>query len=431
MNQEKLHYFFQNFDLAHSCQTKWENYDIGYSESCAIQIATHDFLNPHTHVCNIAKGLWKEKEIPFLLNANQARTIIEKKENGKIIINFDIVGAGWYLMSGEQERQVSTRDKYGRFTYEQSIQHKLKITTLPLVNYYFDILREAMEWSKGKNIETKRVFTGTITHDIDEVLSGWKHRIRISLEKKQYSKAVLDGLSHFFKPFFPWKNLRELAEFNATKKVNSTFFFLTKNNQVDSIKNADYSLSHPYLKKELDFLKKSKHEIGVHGSYRTHDNPEELVADRNKISPKAICNRFHFLQFDVNKTPKTLDSSNIVVDSTLGFQEYIGFRNSICTPFLLFDFDNNRSFNVLEVPLNIMDCTLEYDHYMGLTPEKALIEIIKLGQEIKKFNGNICVNWHNTYYSEYQKKEWKKMYEQLIDWLINEKCEFKTVRELL
>jgi len=78
-----------------------------------------------------------------------------------------------------------------------------------------------------------------------------------------------------------------------------------------------------------------------------------------------------------------------------------------------------------------MDCTLEFAEYMGLSPERALIEIKNLTQEIIKFKGNICLNWHNTYFSEYEKEAWKNLYKKLLDWLIEQNCEFKTLKELL
>lgn len=431
MNRTHLLYFFRNFELAYATKLNWTEYNIGYDHTAAIQIAEPDFMDPLTHLHEIGWGKWKEKEIPFILNSSLPETIIEKTSDGRVKINADILSAGWYLMSGMQENTDKSRDKYGRFTHSQSLQKKLNITTVPVVNYYFDILKKAIEMSQNVSIDSHRVFSGTVTHDIDEVLSGWKHRIRTSLENKDYARACFFGISQVFRPFSPWKNLEHLAAYNSSKGVHSTFFFLPRNNKQDSIKNADYPLAHPYITKQLESLKKSNHEIGVHGSYRTHDIASELIADKQQISLKTVSNRFHFLQFDLSKTPQVLASSKFAIDSTLGFQEHIGFRNSICTPFYLYDFEQDIPFEWVEVPLNVMDCTLEFEEYMGLSPERALIEIKNLTQEIIKFNGNICLNWHNTYFSEYEKEAWKNLYKELIDWLIEQNCEFKTLRELL
>ena len=37
------------------------------------------------------------------------------------------------------------RDEYGRFPWEASIQYKLGITGIPVVNYYFEVILEAFE----------------------------------------------------------------------------------------------------------------------------------------------------------------------------------------------------------------------------------------------------------------------------------------------
>ncbi|MGB1039885.1 MAG: polysaccharide deacetylase family protein [Flavobacteriales bacterium] len=423
----KLTYFLKNFSLVYSSEIEKTN--IGYDESCAVQISNSDFENPFENLANIIWKDWKGRSIPFLKNSERRESIIQKKEKG-VIIYYDIISAGWYLMSGAQELDDSKKDNYGRFTHEESIQNKLKITQIPVVNYYFDILKEAIEIVTSTKVEKRNKFSATVTHDIDEVLSGWKHRIRTQLEKKRYLKAISFGFSHFIKPFHPWKNLVELSEFNTKNRVNSTFFILPRNNKLDEIKNADYSLSDSYVQNSLTKINESNHELGIHGSYKTHDSSTELKSDILSLSFPVAGNRFHFLQFDINNTPKVLNQVGIKYDTTLGFQESIGFRNSICTPFYLYDFEEKKAFDFLEIPLNVMDCSLEFENYMNLNSEESFEEIKKLIQEVKKFNGNVCINWHNTYFSDYLKSDWKKLYKKVIKYLESENCSFLTCSKL-
>ena len=238
MANPHLTYFQENFDLAFSCKLNWKEINIGFEDFCAIQLTKTEFKNPHKNVGSIVWKNWKGAKIPFIFNTSYKEEIITHIGGNKVIINFDILSSAWYLMSGKQELENQNRDNYGRFPYQESIQHKLKITGIPLVNYYFDILKEAIEISTGSKLKISRKFTATITHDIDEVTSGWKHRIRTELNDKRYVKAFLHGLSQPFKPFFPWKNLEELEEFNRRNGVFSTFFILPRNNKVEEIKNA-------------------------------------------------------------------------------------------------------------------------------------------------------------------------------------------------
>ena len=430
MQDNHLAYFLENFKLAYSTHFNLNKIRIGYDESCHIQIEKFEIINPINDLKSITWKVWKEVNIPFIMNRSDKESVINEINDNQVSINFDIIEAGWYLMSGAQELDTKNNDKYGRFCFEGSIQEKLKIAQLPVVNYYFDILKEAIEMVSKTEIITNRKFSATITHDIDEVTSGWKHRIRTNLDSKNFFKVFQYGLSHLFKPFYPWKNLIELSNFDKENKVNSSFFFLCRNDKLDGIKNADYNILDSYINKSREHIAKNNQEIGIHGSYRTHDSSEELKKDIHCLGNLVVGNRFHFLQYSINETSKILDELKFNYDATLGFQETIGFRNSICTPFKLYNFETNESHNFIEIPLNIMDCSLEYENYMGLSIPESRIAVKSLIQEIKKFNGNVCINWHNTYFSDYLKTDWKLFYEELIKILKNENCKFLTCSEL-
>lgn len=431
MLKQTLTYFKENFELAYSCKPAWQEIDLGFNDSCKIQLTKPEFENPLENLDKIVWKEWNGTNIPFIMNRSNHDSILTIRPNNKITINFDIVTAAWYLMSGVQELENKNRDQYGRFKYEESIQKRLDIVGIPVVNYYFEILKETIEKITNSKLKINREFSATITHDIDEVTSGWKHRVRTELNSKKYLKAILHGLSQSFTSFSPWQNLKELSDFNKDNSVPSSFFLLARNNKVGNIKNADYELSNPYMQQSIINFKTNGHEVGIHGSYKTHDSAIELKKDLIKIEEQVNGNRFHFLQYEIQNSSKVIEGNKLKFDSTLGFQEEIGFRNSICTPFKLYNFKENRSFNFLEIPLNIMDCSLEYDNYMGISPKESLIEIKKLTQEIKKFNGNICINWHNTYFSNYLKSDWKSLYKEVIEYLKKENCEFVTCSELV
>jgi hypothetical protein len=431
MLEQNFIYFKENFELAYSCKLDWEEINIGFEDSCQIILTKPEFENPLIHLDSIVWKTWKETSIPFIMNSSDKESIFTHSVENNITLNFDLISSACYLMSGSQELENTNRDQYGRFQYEESIQKKLNIVGVPVVNYYFEILKEAIEIVTNSKIKNNRKFSATVTHDIDEVMSGWKHRVRTELNNKNYFSAFVHGLSQPINPFFPWKNLIELSDFNLKKNVPSTFFLLPRNNKVDTIKNADYDLSNPYIQKSISHFEKNKHEIGIHGSFKTHDSKQELEKDIQSINKKVKGNRFHFLHFLIQESSEVIEENSLEFDSTLGFQEEIGFRNSICTPFKLYNFKEGRSFNFIEVPLNIMDCSLEFSHYMNLTTKESLAAIKSLTQEIQKFNGNICINWHNTYFSDYLKKDWKKLYQEVIRYLKEEGCEFKTCSELL
>lgn len=427
MDNNILSYLLKNFCLIYKLDDLIL-LDISYSSSSKIHIKKgNKEINKKG---SVIKKKWDGRNVYFFHNEKDLGEIIKRKENGNITVNYDIIASSFYLLSGEQEISNSTKDEYDRFIYSNSIQERYDICKLPLVNYYFDILKTAIEIAYNLKIEFNHSSTATLTHDIDEVTSAWKHRARILFNSNKKAAGIVSIIKHFIKPFTPWKNLMDLNHFYTNNKINATFFFLTKNNKVGNIKNADYRIENSYIKNSIQELSANKHEIGIHGSYRTHDNPKVFIDECNEIPVKVEGGRFHFLQFDMNKTLETIQKSGLTYDTTLGFQEHIGFRNGICTPFYLYNFETKKAVDFIEIPLNIMDCTFAFEQYMNVSPDVALTKVNNLISEIKKFNGNVCVNWHNTFYSDYLYPEWKKTYQEIVVKLVAEGFIFLTCTEL-
>src|SRR5690349_1730455 len=86
---------------------------------------------------------WQHKKLPFLFKINGEELL--SQVNQKVTINADIIAGAFYFLSGWQEYYSEIRDKFGRFPYRASLQSKHGFVTLPIVNYYFDILKTALE----------------------------------------------------------------------------------------------------------------------------------------------------------------------------------------------------------------------------------------------------------------------------------------------
>jgi hypothetical protein len=424
MTENQLNYLYKNFSLIYTTDKKLF---FSFCYSNAIDTSYDINIIEGNQSIKVEETHWAEwngQKIPFLYNNLSTKEVISYSDT--VTINFDILKASFYLLSGQQEIETKNKDKYGRFQFEDSIQYKLKFTEIPLVNYYFDILKTAIEKAFNIIIPFKNKFTTCLTHDIDEVNSAWKHRIRLAIENKKPFKGLSFYIKHLFKPFYPWRNIEQILAYEKSINVTSTFFFLTNDNKVDQIKNADYSLDEKHIKKMFHLITKGNNEIALHGSYKTHDNLSDFNNDINALKRTTKGNRFHFLMWDMNKTPSIIEKANLKYDSTLGFQEHIGFRNGICTPFYLYDFTNNRPYCFIEIPLTIMDCSLAFKEYMNLSPDEALKKVEFIITETKKFEGVLTVNWHNTFFSDYIYSDWKKLYLEIIKFCKISNSQFST-----
>ena len=375
---------------------------------------------------------WKNIKIPFFFNANENE--IYSCVDGIWKINFDIIAASFYFLSGWQEYTSKEKDSIGRFPYEESIQRKLDIIEIPVVNYYFDILKTVIEKAYSVSLNShdwkKHEFAACITHDIDKCNSAWLEGSFSELKKGK----ILSPIKLVFKRFFckdAWFNFDKINEIEKKFNTSSSFYFLPYNKKRNGLANADYDVKNKKIKKEIEKIIKNGSEAGIHGSVGTHNNFDDFKKDLLKLDRKITGNRFHFLQFEINKTPQILEKAGIKYDSTLYFAEHIGFRNSFCHPFYLFDIENDRATDVLEIPLNVMDGTLAMEKYMKVGRDEAVEKVFKLIQEIKKFNGCFTLLWHNTYYSEYKYSGWCDVLIKILNYCKQENSCFANGEEVL
>lgn len=364
---------------------------------------------------------WKGIKIPFCFANNDNKKIISQDKD-EIVINYDIVASSFYFLSGWDEYVNSQKDEFGRVTYENSIIKKLNIISLPIVNYYFDILHHAISWGNGKlkkNLWDNHDFGVVLTHDIDTCTSAWIEGSFSELKKKRLfsiPKLILKRL--FAKD--DWFNFQKISEIEKQFGATSSFYFLAQKGKSGKWKNADYNVTSKDIQKEIFILNEQGHEVGIHGSFGTHKNVYKLRNDIDKINSNPIVgNRFHFLMFDPEKSVGVLEASKIKYDTSLGFAEHIGFRRGTCFPFYLFDFNKNQCSEVLELPLIVMDVSMRNTEYMGISQERALETIFELIDEIRKFNGIFTILWHNTYFSDYKYTGWKDIYIKVLKYCGN------------
>ena len=304
----------------------------------------------------------------------------------------------FYFLTGWQEEYCPIKDHYGRFPYTESIQKDHHFVTQPVVNYYFFILQKGLETILQKPISLKQSFCFNMTHDIDLVNSGWKSSIRKNLQKGHFIQAVTTFIKKMTKRLDPYQNLEEIIQIEKELGIQSTFYFLPKNDNQKGIQNADYDIKNPYIQQVIQQLQNdSNFNIGLHTPSLKSVNPEIINECIQKIdSDNIISNRFHYLALQ-QRDLVHFENTSIETDSSLGFAEHIGFRHSIAWPFHPFNFEKNRAMKIMEQPLVIMDVTLTNPKYMHLSEEESLKSIEELINKTRKVNGTLTLLWHNDY----------------------------------
>ncbi|HUS86924.1 MAG TPA: polysaccharide deacetylase family protein [Bacteroidales bacterium] len=381
----------------------------------------------------VAYADWDDRSLPFLLNSSSdlIQEVFTVKDN-LVIINYDIIAASFYLLSGWQELSPNNYDQHNRFKYSGSIQKVLGFTRIPLVNYYFDILKTALEKFLNKRIKMRSSSIQDImvflTHDIDIINRIWFEDTMSSIRKKEFLNIPAIFISGF-RGKIQKSLIRKILEIESSLSVKSTFFMLGKKGTTNNIKCADYKLTSKGVREIIAAIRENGSEVALHGSPGTETNRNLLKSELSMIDPEPKGNRFHFLLFKSGNTAAALQAAGIKYDSTLGFAEDIGFRNSFCHPFYLYDIENDRPTEVIEIPLIVMDTTLRRKEYLG-SGTQSIEEIRQLIREIKKFGGVFTLLWHNNYFSGYKHSGFREMYGEIIASLKEAEAVFLTGSEI-
>jgi len=373
-----------------------------------------------------------ENEIPVLFPVQRELGIFQV-QNGGVIFHYDLLKSAFFLLSGYQERSPEYLDSMDRYPHDLSLQSNLKVTRKPLVNYYLNMIAEGIrEYCKSYNIKLKDrllfkngvVF---ITHDIDivdtyafpEVIFKIKQALRMTRTPLSWRKSLhmafhyIFNYLNFFSRNNPHWDFPFIREVESEYGLRSAFFFLPNDK-----KNVDayYTFNEPRLKQLFLDLDRENCEIGLHGTVRSATSltaMKEIQAHLKDYSPQEVRGiRQHRLMYDFNSTPVIHHQAGFQYDTSLGFAEHEGFRNSFCLPFRLYDHESDQMLDHWEIPLTVMDVTLF--HYKEYSIEEAMDALEELFQETIKFNGVITFLWHNGRCDDVLMPGMKKFYLNLM-----------------
>ena len=390
----------------------------------------HNFFQGDSpHPANVSFKEYKTYSLPILFNKTHETEWFTVQQN-HIIFEIDLIAHIFYFLSGWQEEKCKQFDQYGRFPYAESIQYKYSFVTQPVVNYYFEVLNKAFEKALNKPLPNKRSFEVFISHDIDELYTGWKEELKFNLKNfdlKNSFKSVFKGL--FTNDYR--NNIEEILSLEKKHNIRSTFFFLSSSIPSKKIKNADFDIESSAVQSILKQITDSSFEVGLHMPASDEGfSKEELNKQLKKLKTATIGNRHHYLALQQHQLSE-FENTNLKYDSSLGFAEHIGFRHGIAYPFYPFNFKESKAFNTLEIPLLAMDRTLESASYMNCTPTEAQNQLMELAKTVQSVNGTFGLLWHNTFLFSDKYKAWHSVFEAFLSSPLISKGTSKTSAEIL
>lgn len=158
-----------------------------------------------------------------------------------------------------------------------------------------------------------------------------------------------------------------------------------------------YKIDDPHVKQIIQLAKERSYHIGLHPSYKTWRDGKMLGHEKQNLERVAgqeiHFSRQHFLHFDLKTTPNVLIANGITEDSTLGYQNRIGFRCGTGFRYPLYDFKNEKVYPLWVTPLVVMDVALLTQTQQNINEWKSLL--LKF-LEKNKSGTQITFNFHNS-----------------------------------
>ena len=222
-----------------------------------------------------------------------------------------------------------------------------------------------------------------------------------------------------------WYPLERYPEVEKERK--STFFFIPFNNRPGDAPAGNpvkYRAARYDVGEHADpirGLKRQGREIGLHGIDAwtdTQKGKEEIEVIRRITGEDRIGVRMHWLYFS-DDTPRHLEEAGASYDSTLGYNEAVGYRSGTTQVFRL-----SGTKSLYELPLHAQDTAMLYPGRMGM-PESGAIDLCgKLIGDFRALGGALTINWHDR--SLAPERNWDAAYLELLRMLTGERTWFAT-----
>jgi len=358
----------------------------------------------------------------------------------------DIVASAFFFLSDWQSFTAVSRDSHGRFACKDSIQSKLGINDVPVVDFYARILANTLV-NKGHPLEkqaiwNKKSFAAVITHDFDRIrkrtLGAFVREFfevpilnKLNLPPKERRERFKLSLKSLISPKDDYQtSIRKI--FVAHQKGNSKPTVLLKSILKKHPNDAKDYLEDPFLDEILSKVKDLNGEIGLHSSYEAGLVPslfeKEKTQLENRIKTNIISHRHHYLRYNQLMGLDIVSDSGILTDSTLGWAEAPGYRTGTTFPHYVFDLNKNNATQLLEIPLMLMD--MQFSRYMETNTSAGVDFAINQVDMAEEFGGLIAWNFHHHIFDEAEFPEGAILFENSLNYLIEKQPLFLTMGEV-
>jgi len=372
-----------------------------------------------------------EDSIPAPSETELPIPLVEVKEQGALV-HYDILGLTYWMLTRLEEIGRTDLDEHQRFPATSSHAYKHEYLERPIVDEWLIILGQVVG-QVWPGIELKRhKFSIKVSHDVDSpsqyAFKTWptisrmmvshllKRRDLKAFFSAPYIKLATGKNLHPADPFNTFDWLMDVSEANNLK---SAFYFIC--GRTNRALDGDYELEHRIIRNLLRRIHRRGHEIGLHPSYGTFQNPD--LIEQEAVRLKRVCaeedieqvewgGRMHYLRWEQPITLNAWEDAGMNYESTLGYADRPGFRCGTCHEYTSYN-PIKEKINSLRIrPLIVMENSVIGARYQGYgLSSAALQKILKIKQRCSAVNGVFALLWHNSFFIN---DEYFRFYENLV-----------------
>ncbi|MCG8607993.1 hypothetical protein MJD09_23780 [bacterium] len=401
-----------------------------------------------SHKADLYYGNESRPDFKVVMKQNNSDLIWSDLVHGKVsprdfpqVVPFDLIHAIGAFLTDRVNKEVPPigYDIHDRLKFDYSFQTKNKIAGLPLVNLYVLFLKSLFQqnlhlecaplWPQGKQCAIG------LSHDVDipdkycMLRAPWRSK-NLSLKAdclnnlKRFKDSVLRAFDRDPEDFWLFEEIMKVEEQFSFK---STFFFASGNqfSNWGSINDVCYDIDSPKFKKVFQNISERGFEIGLHASYNAYLDGDRFAYEKKRLQQQSETEvkglRHHFWHTG-KRTENTLSShgrAGFEYDSSIAFNDSIGFRRNVALPYYPWSEKQQRSLDTLQLPVFCMDGNL---FYQPVSVDEAVRTITEYVATIRRLEGVGVIDWHvrTSYPGNKEYAHWGEAYLAVLNYLSNQ-----------
>ena len=353
-------------------------------------------------------------------------------------IPFDIIHATGAFLSDKVNSRlpVGAYDSHERLSFSHSFQATHEIARIPIINIYINFLKSILQKICGVQSvplwPVPKTCAIGLSHDVDVpekygILRApiYANNLPLGTNLANNLKRMKDaGLSLFDHDRDNYWLFDDIMTEEQKFGFKSTFFFATVNqfDQWGTVHDVYYDIDRPNFRKLFTKLKSSGFEIGLHASYDAYCSEERFVEEKMKlervasVTVKGLRHHYWHMGRDVQRTLMMHENSGFVYDSSIAFNDDMGFRRNVAMAYFPWVAEEMRPINTLQLPVFCMDGNL---FYQQTSIKVALARVKSYVDVIRRLGGLGVIDWHvrTSFPKNTRFRDWGKAYLLIMEYL--------------